>query len=157
MDLAPQKMGFDRRKATISLPCWPFCLLSSPWLTPTIDASDWWVIQRRFSHRACVWVPQRRLSSLLTAELRSGFSTSSVQPTPSGPLPSPPGACTISGLSQVLPTFGSWSSAYWQDHSSLSCLCLCIHASRPANQHMFLPSRSLHLGLPWCNQPHLTF
>lgn len=56
-----------------------------------------------------------------------------------------------------LPTFGSRSSAYWQDSSSLRCLCLYIHASRPAKQHMFLPSRSLHLGLPWCNQPHLYF
>ena len=56
-----------------------------------------------------------------------------------------------------LPTFGSWSSAYLQDSSSLMCLCLGIHTSRPANQHMFLPSSSLHLGLPWCNQPYLYF
>lgn len=56
-----------------------------------------------------------------------------------------------------LPTCGSRASACWQDSASLRCVCLYIHASCPAKRHVFLPSRSLHLGLPWCNQPHLYF
>ena len=151
-------MGFDRRKATISLPCWPFCLLSSPWLTPTIDASDWWVIKRGFSHR------------LAYEFLRDAWAASSLQssdldlaPALFNPHPQAPyhhhqeHALSVAYHRFWLPTFGGQSSAYWQDSSSLSYLCLCIHVSRPANQHMFLPSRSLHLGFPWCNQPHLTF
>ena len=50
-------------------------------LANTIDAFRLMSHQVLVLSQACLWVLQRSLSSLLTAELRSGFSTSSVQST----------------------------------------------------------------------------